>query len=174
MNHKSEASPFSYKVIVTDVPPRGMDVTLEADAREREALAADFGIPAIGRLKADFHIAHTSLGLRVTGKVHARVTQTCSVTLEPFDSDVKEAVSVDYASGKQHTIEDHDGFAADDPPDEIVDGKIDVGALAAEFLALGLDPYPRKPGADFSFSDEKGEAALSPFAKLAEAGKKKP
>ena len=36
-----------------------------------------------------------------------------------------------------------------DAPDPIVDGKIDLGALAAEFMVLGLDPYPRKPGAEF-------------------------
>ena len=34
----------------------------------------------------------------------------------------------------------------EDEPDPIIDGKIDLGALAAEFFALGLDPYPRKPG----------------------------
>lgn len=30
-----------------------------------------------------------------------------------------------------------------------MNGRIDLGALTAEFLALGLDPYPRKPGVDF-------------------------
>ena len=34
-------------------------------------------------------------------------------------------------------------------PDPIVGGRIDFGALTAEFLALGLDPYPRKPGVSF-------------------------
>ena len=34
-------------------------------------------------------------------------------------------------------------------PIRVIDGKIDLGALAAEFFALGLDPYPRKPGAIF-------------------------
>ena len=37
-----------------------------------------------------------------------------------------------------------------EPPDEIVNGQIDLGAITAEFLVLGLDPYPRKPGVDFS------------------------
>ncbi len=27
-----------------------------------------------------------------------------------------------------------------DPPDPIINGKVDLGALALEFLALGLDP----------------------------------
>ena len=36
-----------------------------------------------------------------------------------------------------------------DIPDPLVGGRIDFGALTAEFLALGLDPYPRKPGIAF-------------------------
>jgi len=34
-------------------------------------------------------------------------------------------------------------------PDPLIGGRIDFGALTAEFLALGLDPYPRKPGIAF-------------------------
>ncbi|MEX6814044.1 hypothetical protein AB2C52_34490, partial [Pseudomonas aeruginosa] len=36
-----------------------------------------------------------------------------------------------------------------DIPDPIVGGRIDFGLLTAEFLALGIDPYPRKPGVVF-------------------------
>ena len=52
-----------------------------------------------------------------------------------------------------------------EPPDEIVNGKIDLGAVAAEFLALGLDPYPRKPGVDFDFKDPggRGDVAVCGF-----------
>jgi hypothetical protein len=52
-----------------------------------------------------------------------------------------------------------------EPPDEIVNGQIDLGALTAEFLALGLDPYPRKPGVDFDYRDPADEKD-SPFAAL--------
>ncbi len=52
-----------------------------------------------------------------------------------------------------------------DPPDEIVDRKIDVGALTAEFLALGLDPHPKKPGVEFEPVIEDSDA--SPFDELA-------
>ncbi len=50
-----------------------------------------------------------------------------------------------------------------DQPDPIVGGHIDLGALAAEFLTLGLDPHPRKPGAQF---EEPAPAApdAHPFA----------
>ncbi len=36
-----------------------------------------------------------------------------------------------------------------DDPEPLVGGTIDLGALAIEFLIVGLDPYPRKPGAVF-------------------------
>ncbi|HEY1452267.1 MAG TPA: DUF177 domain-containing protein, partial [Roseiarcus sp.] len=50
--------------------------------------------------------------------------------------------------------------------DPVIDGKIDLGALTAEHFALGLDPYPRKPGAEFVAPDEQA-APDSPFAALA-------
>ncbi len=167
MTDRSPEPPLTWPVVVSDVPPNGLDLTMEADVRERAAVSADFGVPAVQSLRARLHVAHSSLGLRVTGRVTARVTQICSVSLEPFDSDVDEEVEVDYADASRLPPAAADGPAGDDSPDPIVDGRIDVGALAAEFLALGLDPYPRKPGAAFAFDDAAERAALSPFAGLA-------
>jgi hypothetical protein len=59
-------------------------------------------------------------------------------------------------------------------PDPIVDGKIDLGALAAEFFALGLDPYPRKPGVEFEPPVEEEEDKESPFSALRRASTKIP
>ena len=58
-------------------------------------------------------------------------------------------------------------MADEDEPDPIIDGKIDLGALAAEFFALGLDPYPRKPGVVCSNRPKSREATISPFSALA-------
>ena len=63
----------------------------------------------------------------------------------------------------------------DDPPDEIIGNTVDLGALAAEFLGLALDPYPRKPGAEFAALTEDPPGApaapskVSPFAILKNA-----
>jgi hypothetical protein len=43
---------------------------------------------------------------------------------------------------------------------------IDLGALATEFLILGIDPYPRKAGAVFQ-SPPADEPAGGAFAALA-------
>jgi hypothetical protein len=56
----------------------------------------------------------------------------------------------------------------EDELDPIVDGKLDLGALRVDFLALGLDPYPRKPGVEFvEPASEAGTDRDSPFASLA-------
>ena len=38
----------------------------------------------------------------------------------------------------------------------LLTGRVDLGALTAEFLSLGLDPYPEKPGVEFE--DTRGPA----------------
>jgi hypothetical protein len=57
-------------------------------------------------------------------------------------------------------------FDTDEPPEAIRDGVIDLGAVATEFLLLGLDPYPRKPGAVFE-APPAGDPVSHPFAALA-------
>ncbi len=62
-------------------------------------------------------------------------------------------------------------LADEDEPDPVIDGKIDLGALAAEFFALGLDPYPRKPGAVLDEERTNAEPIDSPFSALAQRDK---
>ncbi len=49
----------------------------------------------------------------------------------------------------------------------LIGDAVDVGAVVSEFFTLALDPYPRKPGAEFvePAPDAASEAA-SPFARL--------
>ena len=58
-----------------------------------------------------------------------------------------------------------------DAPEPIVGGRIDLGRVAYEALATSLDPYPKREGASFDWSQEEpGEAPggkTGPFAGLA-------
>ncbi|WP_201860197.1 YceD family protein [Microvirga soli] len=157
--------PLSRLVDVMRVPPRGQDVRVEATAEECAALARDFGLPAIRSLSGDYHLKTSAKGINVTGVIKASITQICVTTLEPFDSNVEEEVEVDFAESSGMPAEPPTDINEDEPPDEIVNGQIDLGALTAEFLALGLDPYPRKPGVDFDYRDPSDEKD-SPFAAL--------
>jgi uncharacterized metal-binding protein YceD (DUF177 family) len=138
---------------------------VEATAEECAALARDFGLPGIQALSGDFQLRTSAKGIHVTGVVKASITQVCVTTLDPFDSTIEEDVEVDFAEPSGMPAEPPTDINEYEPPDEIVNGQIDLGALTAEFLALGLDPYPRKPGVDFSYQDP-ADAKDSPFAAL--------
>jgi hypothetical protein len=143
--------PLSRPVDVGRLPRGRAEVTVEASPEECAALARDFGIPALRDLVGRFVLTGTLSRLTVTGTVEADATQVCTVSLESFESRVSEPVEVVFSDAPPPEEEDEDGPPenAPEPPDAIVNGRIDFGALTAEFLALGLDPYPRKPGVSF-------------------------
>ncbi|MBB6309682.1 YceD family protein [Xanthobacter tagetidis] len=162
----SAPGPISRLVPVVEMPPSGIDLTLEPGEAERAALARHVGALALPAFRAVLHLApEKASGVHVTGRVEASVTQACGVTLEPFDAPLAEEVDVHFVPAGTPVPEPEEGEEFD-PPDEIVGGAIDVGALAAEFLALGMDPYPRKPGVVFEPPAEPAGAA-SPFSALA-------
>ena len=178
----TDAPPFSRQVKVDALPADGLSQTIAASPDERAALAALNHLPAIASLTATFTARRSGRGgARVTGEVHAEVTQLCVVSLEPFPATVDEPVDVRFAPEETaetvRRTKERDTelveVGGEDPPDPIVDGKIDLGALAAEFFALGLDPYPRKPGVAFDRPEDAQGGQESPFAGLAEPKKKR-
>jgi uncharacterized metal-binding protein YceD (DUF177 family) len=164
---------FSRIIRVETLPKDGETVTIEATPAERQALAEFLKVPSIEALSATLTIWKAARGgARVTGMVQGELTQSCVVTLEPFPAAVEEEVDVRFAprdeSATARRPRDEPetvSMTEEDEPDPIVDGKIDIGALAAEFFALGLDPYPRKPGVAFE-QPAAPEGEATPFAAL--------
>ena len=175
----TEAMPFSRVVRVDALPREGQLVTIEATPAEREALASFYKLPAIAALTATLRLEPWGRGgARVTGAVHSELTQVCVVSLEPFPATVDEDVDVRFApraaaDPKSSAAKEAQTFslADEDEPDPVIDGKIDLGALAAEFFALGLDPYPRKPGAVLDEDHTNSGSIDSPFSALAQRDK---
>jgi hypothetical protein len=149
-------------------------VEIEAAEAVRTALAPIAGLRNLPELKAVFDLARRGRGVHVGGRVEARVGQTCVVTLEPMESRVSEEIDLlfspdvpavpDLAEAAGHSI----GHTADEEeaPEPLVGGTVDLGAVATEFLMLGIDPYPRKEGAQFTSPAADSEGA-HPFAALA-------
>ncbi|HLH10361.1 MAG TPA: YceD family protein [Methylovirgula sp.] len=172
---------FSHLVYIEDVPEQGLDLSISADPAARQALAEADGLAGIESLEADFHVARQGLEtFNVSGTLRAKVTQVCVLSLEPFDSEIVEEIDVDFAPPSEAaraaesagTIVGVPGAPERDPPDPLVDGTIDVGALAAEFLALGLDPYPKKPGVEFApmTDPEEKDGPFDVLRKLTDRG----
>jgi len=159
---------FSRPTRVQPLPRDGLKIEIEANAAERAALARLNRLPGIERLRASFQITKWRRGVQVEGELSARVTQTCVVSLEPFDADIDEPIDAKFLPAEAMSA-NPESIADEDAPDELIDGKIDLGALASEFLALALDPYPRKPGVAFE-PPAQGNERESPFSRLRALG----
>lgn len=158
---------FTHPVKAGHIHAQPQTHELTADKAARSALAARFGLPGIAALAGHFTLTHERGGvIAATLKMQARVTQLCVVTLEPFEAEVAERVALRFVPAT--TAEEDEDFAPEllEGPDEIPyeNDVIDLGEALAEQLALALDPYPRKPGAQMPGEATDDEA--SPFAAL--------
>jgi uncharacterized metal-binding protein YceD (DUF177 family) len=168
--------PWSVPVRRDDVPENGLHRELVADEATRAAVAAVAGVKALPRLQASFDLSRQGNGLKLAGEVSATVEQTCVVTLEPMTSDVRESIDLVFLPAEAEAepepeldqIPDVIDPEATDGPEPLVNGTADLGAVATEFLLLGIDPYPRKPDAAFDAPEGPGQdAGANPFAVLA-------
>jgi hypothetical protein len=185
---------FSRPLDVDAISEDGIEIAIEADPGECAAVAAEIELPAIAALSAAYRVERRADGrFEVRGELKARVTQVCVVSLEPFDSEISRHVEIAFAHVRpvlpDRQVRQRNNRAAlrrgidllpppapvvpigegeADPPDPIVDRRIDLGAVTVEFLTLALDFYPKKPGVHFSdvVIGEKDEPKLSAFAAL--------
>jgi hypothetical protein len=169
---KKTGSPWSVPVAVDDIPDTGRHIAIEAPATVLAELATLADVRELPRLSAVFDLVRLGAGVQVSGQVSARVGQTCVVTLEPIESAVEEAVDLKFAPAPDSEVAPEPKsprkrsiLGDDEPPEPLVDGTLDLGALAVEFLILGIDPYPRKTGAQFA-PPKVEDAGEHPFAAL--------
>jgi uncharacterized metal-binding protein YceD (DUF177 family) len=136
--------------------------TVEAREPERAAVAARLGLNAVHQLRCGFQLCPAEPGaVLATGKLRARVTQTCVVSLEPFETVVNEDFRVRFVPAGTES----DNIDLDTDDEIPYQGTaLDLGEAAVEQLALALEPFPRKPGAELP---EAAEEATGPFAALA-------
>lgn len=178
---QNDISAISFPVHVSRLPKSGLEVVIEADEGQREALAAAHDLRAVNRFVARLDVsAWRRGGVRVTGRVKAVVEQECVVTLEPMISTVDEEVAATYLpegsrlavpvySAEGEILLDPEG---DDSPEVFSGDTVDVGELAEEFFALGIDPYPRKQGVSLDAGDVDDEKRGPLHDKLAALRKK--
>jgi hypothetical protein len=168
------ALPFSETVRLNEIGA-GLQRTLAPDAAMRVRIARALDLASLDAFEAELSLvpnpdhgasASKGGGWRLSGRVKASAVQTCGITLEPLPVEIDERFSVDLVEQAPEVPEDEEIEIGvdDDFPDVIEDGRIDLGQYAVEQLALTLDPFPRKPGAEFVQPEEPAE--ISPFAAL--------
>ena len=166
--------PWRVLINVAQIPETGLHREIEADAGIRQAMAEVAELREVLSAHASFDVVPRRDGrVTVTGRVRARIGQTCVVTLDPIESEIDEDVDLVFAPPEQipqmaDLVDDAEEGDENtpDPPEPIEGGFIDLGRVATDALFLGIDPYPRKPDAVFEQAVEAPDPEDHPFAAL--------
>ncbi len=153
---------FHRPLALDRIGAHGLDLTVDANPAECAALAVRMGLPAVLALSCTFHLIREGRDIVLArGVLRARVTQTCVISLEEFDTSLEEVFQVRFVPSGEES-DDIDPESDDEIPFE--GSQIDPGEAAAEQLGLALDPYPRMPGVEMPMVDDDPEP--HPFAAL--------
>jgi len=190
MKHENERAPESprpefSRMVNADTVQRGEVVqTIEAGEAERTALARRLELESIGSLTATVRLRRVrGTMIRVSGALEADVVQTCVVTLDPVPAHVSETFEAlfapeDMVPDDVDEIDFDPAVSDEDIPEPMHNNRIDIGELTAQYLSLGLDPYPHAAGIAFETIDEADdeeeevpEQRPNPFAALGQLKK---
>jgi hypothetical protein len=169
-----KADPWSVPVTVAQIPDTGLHREIEADQATRDAMAVVAGLREILSASASLDVTPERGGrVHISGRVRARIGQTCVVSLDPIENDIDEAIDLIFAPPEQirelaNLVDEAAESDAEipDPPEPIVNGVIDLGRLATDALFLGVNPYPRRPDAVFEPLVVAADPEDHPFAAL--------
>ena len=156
---------------VSDIPAGGLHRERKASASECKDLSKALKIPSLGSLLVKYQItALSSGGYRLSGEINADVVQACIVSLETVPSHVSDTFSSEFWPDPAQLESEAEKSILDGADIELLShGVIDAGKIIFEALSAGLDPYPRKQGAEFDWQDPVAldPTKTSPFAVLA-------
>ena len=80
------------------------------------------------------------------------------ISLEPFDKDYTAEFNLTFDTNATYEeVYGEDDDIEDDVPDIVYDGKIDLGDIAIEQIALVMEDHPRKDGEVFKEVVENNE-----------------
>lgn len=143
---------------------------LRPSGEVRAAIAAELGVDALTRLEFSGDVrAESGDGWRLDGRLTARATQACVVTLKPVRTEIDEKVQLRFSP---HLSEpDADETEMPDETLEPLGSFIDLTAAMTEALSLALPPYPRAAGAELAGAPPEtgagqAEDTRRPFAGL--------
>lgn len=167
--------PEMSRPMATDrIPGAGMMVEVESSSDERDAVAGRLELPLIRLLACHYTLVRPLASATrrregevvAEGRLRATVVRECVVTLELFDEVIDERFRIRFVPAGTES-DDGDPEADDEIPYE--GAAIDLGEATVEQLALTLDPYPRKPGAELP--PDASDIEMGPFAALARLAK---
>jgi len=178
----NSAPEFSHIVQVSELGNRPLELNLTANAQQRADLARRLSLTSLESFESQVFLTLLKSGdVDVKASFTAQVIQPCGVTLAPVESDLKAKFSITYSpvveeeeeGEEEEVFEDLDNMV--EPPERLIEQKLDIGESLVEHLALEIDPFPRVKGAVFEgyvagskSEKESGFEKKNPFAALSQ------
>ena len=148
-------------------------LSLEADAAERAALAARFGISAIDSLHAAITLDPDGDRIAASGRLQAAIVQACAISGDDFPVAIDEDLEFVFVpAGREASAQEGEEIELErEQLDEIEyhGDSFDLGEAIAQSLALAIDPYAEGPGADAAREQAGLGTEDAPSGPLAEA-----
>lgn len=169
---------WTTKVRLHELGRGTLSVRLEPNAAERAKIAKDLGLVSLPALSASLTLRSWMDGAEIAGRFDAVVEQACAVSLDNFEQPLHGEIEVRVVPATSAQAPQPTGGEVDydpdapDPPDVLEGDAIDLAAYVVEHLALEIDPFARKPGVEFDYSDPAQEEL--PFAILRNIAKREP
>ncbi len=165
------APEFSRTVRIDTLGEQPRSLAIEANAEERRALARRFGLVTVEGLSAEAALVRKDGEVRASGRVAARVTQSCVATGEPVRQEMDEPFELVFRPQPEDARADEEIELSEAELDVVFyeGSSIDVGEAVSETLSLSLDPYPRAQKAEQALkaAGVKSEEEAGPFGALA-------
>ncbi len=183
---QTENYEWSHPVDVSKIGEDGRVLNIDAPKETFMPLCRRLNLEHIRSIKAVIRLERNAVTkvLHVNGEFSGDLDQICVVTGEAVAEKVEDSFeswyaepneAVSFAKAKRDRMnakerEEQPMLEELDDPEEIIDGKIDLGELVIQFLSLSLTPYPKVPGARGNFGEPLEDAPEdtydNPFAAL--------
>ncbi len=174
MNPDQDGAPITHKIKVSDIEDN-VPGRIDLSDAEIQAIRSLLDLVALDGVEFVYRLRRRGGGrVHLSAQLKAAVTQTCVLSLEPVPASVDVPVELDFWPIERiDELENKTGEPGQtgplDWPEPIVEGSVDLGPVLYETLATALDPYPKKVGVNFEWTDggsapESGKTG--PFAAL--------
>ena len=151
---------FSYLLEVEDISPAEKEYNITATPAELAQITAILKVPEVKSFAADIFVRrrNKSTLIDVRGSVKADIVRQSVISLEYFDKNYAVDFDLQFDTAlNEAQVRELEESGAENIPDVIIGGHIDLCQLALEQIALNLEDYPRKKGESFNFVSEFDE-----------------
>mgnify|MGYP000531496797 CR=1 FL=1 len=155
---------FSYPLQIDELNQGEQSYMLRADKAQLETLKEILQVPAVNYFEADIKLKFQKKRgiLDVSGQVRAGLGLISVISLEPFDRAYKTDFALTFDTNATYEqIRELDEDKEADIPDIVIGGRIDLGDIAIEQLALVMEDHPRRR--IFPADRRRCAAAREPF-----------